>query len=106
MTPEYLDEVAEADARGRVAELYADIRGTLGLPFVNLVYRHLAVEEEHLAAVWAALGPNLASQAAADAAEQLVARAVPPAVEALPPGVVGASEATLAGATLDAYARG
>src|SRR5437762_2779294 len=106
MTPEYLGEVAEADARGRLAELYAEIRAVLGLPFVNLVYRHLAVDEERLAAVWAALGPNLASQAAADAAQRLVAAAAPPAVEPLPAGIVGAGEATLARATLDAYARG
>jgi diketogulonate reductase-like aldo/keto reductase len=38
----YLAEIAEEDAEGAVAELYEDIRRVLGLPLVNLVYRHLA----------------------------------------------------------------
>jgi hypothetical protein len=95
--------VAEAAAGGRVAELYADIRRVLGLPFVNLVYRHLACDEGRLEAVWAALGPNLSSQAATAAADELVRSAAPAAAAPLPPDVV---DETLAAATLDAYARG
>ena len=48
-----LAEVAGADARDGVAATYADIRATLGLPVVNLVYRHLAAEPGRLEALWA-----------------------------------------------------
>ena len=34
-----LPSIAEAEATAEIAELYADIRGTLGMPFVNLVWR-------------------------------------------------------------------
>ncbi len=37
-----LPSVAEADARGEIAELYADIRQTLNMSFVNLVWRAVA----------------------------------------------------------------
>jgi hypothetical protein len=100
---QYLREIPERAARGRVAELYEDIRTVLGLPLVNLVYRHLAVDEDRLAAVWSVLRPNLASQAAAEAEEELVRMAAPSRVLQLPP--VALDEA-LAAATLEAYARG
>lgn len=103
MSEQYLREIPERAARGRVAELYTDIRTVLGLPIVNLVYRHLAVDEDRLASVWAALRPNLASQAAAEAAEELFRSAAPPRV--LPIPAIALDEA-LAAATFDAYARG
>jgi hypothetical protein len=34
--------ITEAEATGEVADLYADIRATLGVPVVNLIWRHLA----------------------------------------------------------------
>lgn len=54
-------EVAEAAAEGSVAEVYADIRRVLGVPLVTLVYRILASRPGRLEAIWAELGPNLAS---------------------------------------------
>jgi hypothetical protein len=74
----------------------------LGVPFVNLVYRHLAVDDEQLAAVWGTLAPNLGSRFADDAAAQLVRSA---AAERVTPPASGL-DIPLAGATLDAYARG
>ena len=103
MSEQYLREIPERAARGRVAELYADIRAVLGLPLVNLVYRHLAVDDDRLAAIWAALRPNLASQAAAEAGEELVRSAAPTRVLPLPPVAL---DVALAAATLEAYARG
>jgi len=103
LSEQYLREVPEAGASGRVAELYADIRAVLGLPLVNLVYRHLAVDEEQLAAVWAALRPNLGSRVAAEAGDSLVRLAAPSAA-VLPRPV--ALDGALVVATLDAYARG
>ena len=35
--------IREADATGDIAVLYDDIRATLGVPVVNLIWRHLAV---------------------------------------------------------------
>jgi hypothetical protein len=103
LSEQYLREIPERAARGRIAELYADIRAVLGLPLVNLVYRHLAVDEDRFAAVWAALRPNLASQAAAAAGEELVRSAAPARVLPLSPVAL---DKALAAATLDAYARG
>jgi hypothetical protein len=105
-----LPEVAETDAEGSVAEIYEDIRRALGLPVVNLVYRHLAVEPAKLAVVWQALRPNLTSRAADAAARRLVDDALPPAVTPLSAAVLAdagldAGRARLARATLDAYAR-
>ena len=34
--------VTEQNAEGQVAEIYQDIRATLGVPVVNLIWRHLA----------------------------------------------------------------
>lgn len=106
----YLAEVPEAEATGSVAEIYADIRRVLGLPIVNLVYRHLAASPGLLEATWAALRPNLTSAAAEAAAAELASRARPPEIAPIPRAALGAAafapdEAGLAAATLGAYAR-
>ena len=44
--------VAEEQASGRVGELYADIRGTLGTDFVPNMYRAMAVNPAYLEANW------------------------------------------------------
>jgi hypothetical protein len=71
----YLPEVSERDAEGLAAELYEDIRQVVGLPFVNLVYRHLAVEPRRLEAAWSQLRPNLTDEAIDSGAEALLAAA-------------------------------
>jgi hypothetical protein len=106
----YLPEVAEHDAEGSTADIYADIRRVLGLPVVNLIYRHLAVEPARLAGVWQALRPNLSSRAADDAARRLVELAAPAALSPLSGAVLAAvglnaDRARLARTTLNAYAR-
>jgi hypothetical protein len=105
-----LPEVAETDAAGPVADVYEDIRRALGLPVVNLVYRHLAVEPAKLAGVWQALRPNLTSRATEEAAHRLVDDAALPSVAPLSAAVLAAvglnaDRARLVRATLDAYAR-
>ena len=55
--------VTEADATGEIADLYADIRATLGVPVVNLIWRHLAVLPGALPWGWQALKPLYASGA-------------------------------------------
>ena len=48
----YGSEVPEKNAQGRVADLYGDIRETLGLGMVNLIYRRMATSEGVLEWVW------------------------------------------------------
>lgn len=61
--------IPEASATGEIATLYADLRRSLGAPFVNLIWRHLATIPGGLAATWTLvrplyLGPDLAREAA------------------------------------------
>lgn len=49
--------VAEAAASGETAELFADIRATVGVRVVNLVWRHLATMDDALPWAWTAVKP-------------------------------------------------
>ncbi len=49
--------VAEAAAVGEIADLFADIRATIGVRVVNLVWRHLATIDGALPWTWAAVKP-------------------------------------------------
>jgi len=53
--------VAEAEATGETADLFADIRATVGVRVVNLVWRHLATLDGALPWAWAAVKPLYAS---------------------------------------------
>jgi hypothetical protein len=103
----YLAEVPEAEAEGLVADLYEDIRQVLGLPLVNLVYRHLAIEPERLAAAWSQLRPNLTDAAVDEAAAELhgAARLELPSLSPAALRALGIGSAALraVAATLDAY---
>jgi hypothetical protein len=111
MTTDALPVVAECDARGEIAEIYEDIRTTLGVPVVNLVWRHFATLDGGLRHAWDALRPVYASGAAARAGAQLVARLALPRLPEVPAavlagaGVHGADRAVI-GAILDSYNRG
>jgi len=59
--------VAEAAATGEIADLFTDIRTTVGVRVVNLVWRHLATMEGALPCAWTAVKP-LYQQGMADAA--------------------------------------
>ena len=94
------------------ASIYADIRCVLGLPFVNLLYRHLAAEPGRLAVVWAELRPILADSGAHCVAEALAAGAASTAAQiaAIPREallIAGIDAETVAPyrATLEAYER-
>ncbi len=62
--------IAEAAASGQTAELFADIRATIGVRVVNLVWRHLATFDGALPWAWSAVKPlylaGIADKAAAD----------------------------------------
>lgn len=49
--------ISEASATGRTAELFEDIRRTVGVRVVNLVWRHLATFEGALPWAWEAVKP-------------------------------------------------
>jgi len=60
--------VAETAATGEIADIFADIRATVGVRVVNLVWRHLATIDGALPWAWAAVKPlyvqGIADQAA------------------------------------------
>jgi hypothetical protein len=49
--------ITEAAATGEIAEIFADIRGVLGVAVVNLIWRHLATIPRALPWVWGVLRP-------------------------------------------------
>ena len=54
---ESVPSVLEADARGEIAEIYADIRKVLGTSVVNLIWRNLATMPGALPWTWATVRP-------------------------------------------------
>jgi len=103
-------EIAEADATGRTREIYDDFKASIGLPMVNLVYRHMATTPGCLEWAWALLRPHFVSGAMARVAEHLVAgldlgERDPISRDRLrDAGVAAAAESAIA-RTLDAYNR-
>lgn len=63
--------IREADATGEIAVLFADLRATLEVPFVNLIWRHLATIPGMLAWTWSVVKPLHATPALRQAAETL-----------------------------------
>jgi len=68
--------IAEASATGETADLFADIRATVGVRVVNLVWRHLATIDGALPWAWAAVKPlylqGMADRAAVRFRESMV----------------------------------
>jgi hypothetical protein len=85
--------IAETAASGETAEIYADIRATLGTSVVNLIWRNLATLPGALPWTWAAVRPLYVGGAAAHA--EAVRRTL--ALPAVPPLTAD----TLAAAGLD-----
>jgi hypothetical protein len=67
-----LAEIKETEANGVIAEIYADIRHALGVPMVNLIFRHMATVPGCLEWAWAHLGPGYVSGSIARAADALM----------------------------------
>jgi hypothetical protein len=77
-----LPELAERDATGEVARIYAEIRTLSAVPYVSSMQRHLATRPGWLEWAWAALRPVFADGAAQTTAWRL---AGPLAAPPLPP---------------------
>lgn len=71
--------IREDDATGEIAVLFADLRTTLEVPFVNLIWRHLATMPGMLAWTWSLVKPMHATPALREAAETLRAGVTIPA---------------------------
>ncbi len=56
--------VAEEDATGKVAEIFADIKQTKNISFVPNMWRVLATNPDHLALVWSTLKALMHPEAA------------------------------------------
>jgi hypothetical protein len=102
---ERIGEIPESSATGSVADVYADIRRVLGVPFVALIYRVLASEPDRLESIWSDLGPNLASEVARGAARTLAAPPPRPIVAGRAPDGL-ALDVVAAVATLEAFRHG
>lgn len=63
--------VGEAEATGEIAELYADIRETLGMSFVNLIWRNIASIPGGLRWTWETMKPLYANGAVYSEADAL-----------------------------------
>ena len=106
-----LPEVPEADAAPDVAAIYAGLREAMGLPLVNLIWRHFATLPGVLPWAWEAtrgvLGSDTVAAGSARMAELVRAapgpglHALGPALRAMPP-----DERTLIAAVVRAYNRG
>lgn len=106
-----LPSVSEAEATGHIAALYDDIRTTLGMSFVNLVWRHLASIPGGLDWTWATLKPLYANGAVYSAADELRAAPELPPVPRFPRAALRAigiesDHETVIKATLYGYDRG
>lgn len=66
-----LPEIGEAEAPPEIAALYADIRATLRVPMVNLIYRYMATMPTYLEHVWPQLKTNLQTDDVEQAAEAM-----------------------------------
>lgn len=112
---EPLPEIRENEAPPEVAAVYAEIRAATGLPFVNLIWRHLATLPGALPWAWGALRPAAQAGRVAAAAQRVAARLEPPPTPPIEAGqlsAVGVHEKAAHGGlptirrVIDAYNRG
>lgn len=82
--------IAEHEATGAIAATFDDIKETLGVPVVNLIWRHLATIEGGLDWAWGAAKPIYASGRAGQAADALFAKLPVAMPEPLAPGALAA----------------
>jgi len=77
--------VDEATATGATAEIFADIRATMGIPLITSIWRGLAGMEDCLPRVWALTKPIYLSGLPEGALARVIARANLPLPEPLAP---------------------
>ena len=80
-------EIHEADASGETAAIYAELREALGVPLVNLIWRHFAALPGVLPELWATVRPVAQAQELRDGVagmKRSVARIMAPRLRELP----------------------
>ena len=75
-----LAELSEAEAEGRIAEIYAEIRRLWAVPYVSSLQRHLATRPGWLEWAWSALAPAFLSGQAQSAGWRVAADLELPAI--------------------------
>ena len=89
--------IAEAAATGETALIFADLRSTLGVNVVNLIWRHLAVFPDALPWAWETLKPVYVSGLAGVEAQRLKAGLTMPDLPAWPASLLGCAGVDAAG---------
>ena len=104
---ESVPSVLEADARGEIADIYADIRKVLGTSVVNLIWRHLATMPGALEWAWSTVRPLYLGDAPlhAEAVRRTIALPDWPGFSAdtLLAAGIDETEQALIGSVLDSY---
>ncbi len=102
--------IPEDQAQGEIAALYGDIRATLGVPVVNLIWRHLATFPGGLAWAWGSVKPHYVSGAVKAEGRALRDGLTLADLPAWPPAVLraaglSAEDEVVIGRILDTYER-
>ena len=102
-----LPELTEAEAKGGIASVYVDIRDTMGIPQVNLIYRYFATIDGALPAIWDFLRPYFVRGDISNAVGEFSTLLTPKALAqyTLPPSKLDADKRLAINATLDFYIR-
>lgn len=108
MTEDHLSEIREGDAPPEIALIYHDIRQAIGIPLVNLVYRHLATMPGVLPWVWHVARQPVSSGAVDEARRRILkALDVPKLDPTANQGVsVGSGDLKAIDGVLNVYNRG
>ena len=81
--PDPIAAVREQDATGEIAAIFSDLQATLRVPFVNLIWRHIATVPGGLAWMWELSKPLYVSPDLGRAAAELRADLLLPPIEPL-----------------------
>jgi hypothetical protein len=68
---DFIHTVSEQEVTPKIASIFADIKKTLGVPFVNLIWRHLATIPGGLEMTWSLAKPLYDSKALNESARAL-----------------------------------
>ncbi|MBL8643615.1 MAG: hypothetical protein JNK21_06765 [Rhodospirillaceae bacterium] len=109
MTQPLLPELKESEASGPIAAIYGELRLRLGVPMVNLIFRHMAAVPGCLEWAWSVIAPVYTTGRVLEAAGHLSdAQSLPSiaftAADALASGLDGPARAAVR-ATCAAYGR-
>ena len=87
---DFLAELPEAQATGRIREIYGEIKLLGGVPMVALIYRHLATLPGGIEWMWNAIGPAWRSGRLQEAAWRIAGEAPMRPIAAMPRAALAA----------------